>query len=188
MDALRAVGRFVWRLAAGPNKGQPLWARLILRLAFAFALGAFVYMIATFPGGPERIPELFAKLGWFWFGVIGLEAFGTLLDAVAIQKFAGPENQNLKIRHTALAQLSGRAINIVTPSGNLGEVVKMSVLTEYVSQSRAVSTILLYNIVRFILELAIVAAAAPFCALLIPMPDELKWLILIGGGVCLILS
>jgi hypothetical protein len=188
VNALRAFGRVALRIAGGPNKGRPLWARLVTRLAFVFACGAFVYMIVAFPGGPERIPELFAKLGWFWFGVVGLEAFGTFLDAIAIQKFASPENKDLKIRHTALAQLSGRAINIVTPSGNLGEVVKMSVLTEYVSQSRAVSTILLYNIVRFIIELAIVAIAAPFCALLIPMPDELMWLILVGGGVCLVLS
>jgi len=185
---LTKFGRLAFRIAAGPDRGKPLWARLVLRLTFIFALGALVYTILKFPGGPETIPRYFLKIGWFWIAVIAMEAFGTFLDAIAIKAFAAPENQRLKLRHTALAQLSGRAINIVTPTGNLGEVVKMSVLTEYVSQSRAVSTILLYNIVRFIIELGFVALAAPICALMVPMPDWLRALILVGGAVCLAIS
>ncbi len=185
---MRKLGRFAFRIAAGPDKGKPLWARLVLRLTFVFALGALVYTILKFPGGPETIPKYFVRIGWFWFAVIAMEAFGTFLDAIAIKAFAAPENKTLTYRKTALAQLSGRAINIVTPSGNLGEVVKMSVLTEYVSQSRAVSTILLYNIVRFVIELGFVALAAPICALLVPMPDWLRALILVGGAVCLAIS
>jgi uncharacterized membrane protein YbhN (UPF0104 family) len=189
VSAIRAFGRGVLRVAAGPNKpGRPVWARVVMRCAFVFACGALVYTILAFPGGPETIPRYFVKIGWFWFVVVAMEAFGTFLDGIAIQRFAAPENQNLKLRHTLLAQLSGRAINIVTPTGNLGEVVKMSVLTEHVSQSRAVSTILLYNIVRFIIELMFVALAAPLCALLVPMPDGLRALILVGGGICMILS
>jgi hypothetical protein len=185
---MRKLGRFAFRIAAGPDKGKPLWARLVLRLTFVFAIGALIYTILKFPGGPETIPRYFVRIGWFWIAVIAMEAFGTFLDAIAIRAFAAPENENLSLRHTALAQLSGRAINIVTPTGNLGEVVKMSVLTEYVSQSRAVSTILLYNIVRFIIELGFVALAAPFCALLVPMPDWLRILIVCGGVVCLAIS
>lgn len=187
-SALKRLGRIAFRIAAGPDKGKPLWARLVLRLTFGFAIGALIYTILKFPGGPETIPRYFLKIGWFWFAVIAMEAFGTFLDAIAIKAFAAPENKCLSLRHTALAQLSGRAINIVTPTGNLGEVVKMSVLTEYVSQSRAVSTILLYNIVRFIIELGFVALAAPICALLVPMPDWLRALILVGGAVCLVIS
>lgn len=187
-SALKKLGRIAFRVAAGPDKGKPLWARLVLRLTFVFALGALVYTILKFPGGPETIPRYFVKIGWFWIAVIAMEAFGTFLDAIAIRAFAAPENQHLTLRQTALAQLSGRAINIVTPTGNLGEVVKMSVLTEHVSQSRAVSTILLYNIVRFIIELGFVALAAPICALMVPMPDWLRALILIGGAVCLAIS
>ena len=188
VSPLRKLGRLAFRIAAGPDKGKPLWARLVLRLTFVFAIGALIYTILKFPGGPETIPRYFVKIGWFWLAVIAMEALGTFLDAIAIRAFAAPENEKLSLRHTALAQLSGRAINIVTPSGNLGEVVKMSVLTEYVSQSRAVSTILLYNIVRFIIELGFVALAAPICALLVPMPDWLRVLILVGGAVCLAIS
>ena len=76
----------------------------------------------------------------------------------------------------------------MTPSGNLGEAVKVSVLTEHVSQSRAVATILLYNVVSFTVELAMVAVAAPFIALLVPMPSSLRWVMLGAGVVCAVLA
>jgi len=186
--SLRGLGRLALRIAAGTNESRPLWARLVTRLSFVFAGFALVYTVLNFPGGPERIPHYFKRIGWFWGVVLAMEAFGTFLDAVAIRAFASPEQHKLKLRHTLLAQLSGRAVNVVTPTGNLGEVVKMSVLTEYVSQSRAVSTILLYNIVRFIIELGFVALAAPFCALLLPMSDGVRLLVLALGGGCLVIS
>jgi uncharacterized membrane protein YbhN (UPF0104 family) len=64
----------------------------------------------------------------------------------------------------------------------------MSVLTEVVSQSRAVSTILLYNVVSFCVELLVVAVAAPLLALFVPMPGDLRWAILGLGVVCLVIS
>ena len=188
VSTLSRVGRFVFTLEAGTNPNRPIWERLINRLSFVFAGFALVYTVLKFPGGPERIPHYFKRIGWFWFAVVAMEAFGTLLDAIAIRAFTSPEHHQLKLRHTLLAQLSGRAVNVVTPTGNLGEVVKMSVLTEYVSQSRAVSTILLYNIVRFVLELAFVAIAAPFCALLLPMADGMRAMILTLGVACLAIS
>jgi hypothetical protein len=78
-----------------------------------------------------------------------------------------------------LSQLAGRAVNAVTPNSNLGEAVKVSVLVEHVSQSRAVSTILLYNAVSFSVELLVVAVAVPFVVVLVPMPPILSWLMII---------
>ena len=194
-STLRGVGRFLLRIGAGTNTSRPLWARLFSRLVFVFAGFALVYMIANFPvseqcpaGGPECIAHYFRLIGWFWFAVFAMEAFGTVLDAIAIRAFASPDHDKLTLRHALLAQLSGRAINVVTPTGNLGEVVKMTVLTEYVSQSRAVSTILLYNIVRFVLELGFVALAAPICAVLLPMSDGMRVMILTLGAGCLVIS
>ena len=57
-------------------------------------------------------------------------------------------------------------------------------LVDHVSQSRAVSTILLYNVVSFSVELMIVAVAAPIMVLLVPMPSTLRWLMILTGAVC----
>jgi hypothetical protein len=128
----------------------------------------------------------FQKIGWWWLAVVPIEAVITTLDALAIRAFLSPDR--VKLRTAVLAQLSGRAVNAVAPTGSLGEAIKVSVLTEHVSQSRAVATILLYNVVGFTVELATVAVAAPFMALLLPMPSSVRWLMIISAIVCAAIS
>lgn len=138
--------------------------------------------------GLATIGRYFKRIGWWWFAVIALEVVITSLDAVAIRAFMSPEQDRVRLRSALLSQLAGRSVNAVTPSGQLGEAVKVSVLTEHVSQSRAVATILLYNVVSFTVELAMVAVAAPFVALLVPMPSSLRWVMLGAGIVCAVLA
>ena len=138
--------------------------------------------------GLLAIAKYFRLIGWWWIAVFVLEVVITSLDAVAIRAFMSPEQDKVRFRHALLSQLAGRSVNAVTPSGNVGEAVKVSVLTEHVSTPRAVSTILLYNIVSFSVELLMVAVAAPFLALLLPMPESLRALFLIAAVLCAALS
>jgi hypothetical protein len=158
----------------------------VTRISLAIALVALVWTIRDI--GITTIGRYFRRIGWWWFAVIALEVAITTLDAAAIRAFLSPENDRVRLRSTLLSQLAGRAVNAVTPTGNLGEAIKMSVLTEHVSQSRAVATILLYNVVSFTVELGTVAVAAPLMVLLVPMPSGLRWLILVAGAVCLLIS
>jgi len=116
--------------------------------------------------------------------VVVLEIAITTMDATAIRAFLSPESDKVRLRSALLSQLAGRAVNAVTPSGNLGEAVKVSVLVEHVSQSRAVATILLYNVVSFSVELMIVAVAAPIMVMLVPMPSGVRWLMILTCVVC----
>jgi len=152
-----------------------------MRVILAFSILALIYTIRDI--GLVTLGTYLRKIGWWWFAVIPMEVLCTVLDGATISAFASPEK--IKLRHTLLAQLSGRAVNAVTPSGNLGEVVKMSVLTDFVSPSRAVSTILLYNIVSFSAELLIIAVAVPVAIVLVPMPSTLLVIMVITAVVCL---
>ena len=160
---------------------RPTWARWVTRISLILAVIALVFTIRDI--GVRTIGTYFRRIGWWWIAVVLFEVAITTLDAVAIRAFLSPEQGKVRLRSTVLSQLAGRAVNAVTPSANLGEAVKVSVLVDYVSQSRAVSTILLYNIVSFSVELMIVAVAAPIMVLLVPMPFELRWLML---GTCVV--
>jgi hypothetical protein len=160
---------------------RPVWARWVTRISLAVGFVALVLTIRSV--SIDALLHYFWLIGWWWIAVLVLEAAVTTLDAIAIRAFASPEQSSLKLRSAVLSQLAGRSVNAVTPSGNLGEAVKVSVLTEHVSQSRAVSTILLYNVVSFAIELAMVAVAAPVLALLLPMPTGLRWLFLASSLV-----
>jgi uncharacterized protein (TIRG00374 family) len=165
---------------------RPTWARWVTRVSLVVGLAALVWTVQR--TGLQTIGTYFRRIGWWWFVVVLMEVSITSLDALAIRSFMSPEQDKIKLRHALLAQLAGRAVNAVTPSGNIGEAIKVSILTEHVSQSRAVSTILLYNVVSFTVELAVVAAAAPIMALLVPMSSGLRTGMIITGCVCFVLS
>lgn len=154
------------------------------RVSLVLAVIALVFTIRDV--GLTTIATYFRRIGWWWFAVAGLEVVITSLDAVAIRAFLSPEQYKVRLRSAVLSQLAGRAVNAVTPSGNLGEAVKVSVLLDHVSQSRAVSTILLYNVVSFSVELMIVAVAAPIMVLLVPMPPKLRLVMMGTCAICFI--
>src|SRR3954451_1522778 len=156
---------------------RPTWARWVTRISLVLGIVALVLTIRD--TGLVQIGTYFKRIGWGWVAVVILEVAITTLDASAIRAFLSPDQDKVGFGSAVLSQLAGRAVNAVTPSGNLGEAVKVSVLVEHVSQSRAVSTILLYNAVSFSVELLVVAAAIPFVIALVPMPSFLRWLMIV---------
>lgn len=165
---------------------RPTWARWVTRISLGLAVPALVLTIWDI--GLRTIAKYFWGIGWWWIAVVILEIAITSLDAVAIRAFLSPEQGQVRLRSAVLSQLAGRAVNAVTPTGNLGEAVKVSVLVDHVSESRAVSTILLYNVVSFSVELMIVAVAAPIMVMLIPMPPSLRWLMIVTCAVCFVIA
>lgn len=163
---------------------RPPWAKWVTRISLVLGLVALIYTIEDL--GPRTFGHYFRMIGGWWVAVLVFEVAITSLDALAIRAFASPDT--IGWRGALLAQLAGRSVNAVTPSGNLGEPVKISVLTDEVDNSRAVSTILLYNIVGFAVELWQVALAAPIMALLVPMPESLRIMFVTAGIVSLVLA
>src|SRR5215475_14208459 len=165
---------------------RPTWARWVTRISLGVGIVALVLTIRD--TGLVQIGTYFQRIGWGWVAVVLLEIAITTLDAAAIRAFLSPDHDKVRLGSALLSQLAGRAVNAVTPSGNLGEAVKVSVLVEHVSQSRAVATILLYNVVSFTVELVTVGIAALLMALFLPMPAALRWVLLGGGAVVLALG
>jgi hypothetical protein len=163
---------------------KPRWARWVTALSMVVALGALVYTIHDI--GLAEIGSRFSQIGYLWFAVIGLEASITTLDATAMRAFLSPDQDKIRWRDALLAQLAGRAVNAVVPTGNIGEAVKVSVLVEHVSQSAAIAAILLYNIVSFMCELGTLVIAVVLTLVLVPLPSGLQATIAISAGVAVI--
>jgi hypothetical protein len=158
----------------------------VTRISLALGLVALAFTIRAL--GFDAIAKYFKLIGWWWFAVVVLEVAITSIDATAIRAFMSPEQDKVTFGAALLSQLAGRSVNAVTPSGNLGEAVKISVLTEHVSQSRAVATILLYNIVSFTAEFCYVAVAAVIAAFVLPMHEWTRWTLVAIGVVSLVVS
>jgi uncharacterized protein (TIRG00374 family) len=163
----------------GDDGERPGWARWVTLGALAVALVALAWTIYSV--GFFAIVERLVRIGPWFAVVIGLEVLTTLFDAGAIYHFLRPEQKKVGYRRVVLAQLSGRAVNTVTPLGSLGEVVKTTMLMERVGKTRAFAAVLLYNISTGELSYVLIAVGATLCGILLDLPDLMR-AVLIGSG------
>jgi hypothetical protein len=162
-------------------QSSPGWARWITYGSLVLALAALVWTIASV--GPGVLLARLMMLGGWVFVVIGIDLFVTPCDAGAIHAYLRPEQAKVGFPRVLMAQVAGRAVNVVTPLGSLGEVVKITMLMERLPQSRAVSAILLYNLVDLEISLLLIAIGSPLTVLLVDLPRSLQAALLVAGGV-----
>lgn len=166
-----------------PRKSS--WARWVTLISLIAAIVALVWTVQS--TGLDTLIERLTHIGWWFAVVIGLEVLITSLDAAAMYAFLSPDQDKIKYRRALLAQIGGRAVNSVVPSGNVGEVVKVSVLIEGgVTNSRAVSCILFYNLAGLLVEFVMIGVFAPLTAILVPMGTGLRVVLFATTIVCVV--
>jgi hypothetical protein len=126
-----------------------------------------------------------------WFAIIlGLDLAAALLDARALHTFMRPEARMISYWRVAAAQLSGRAVNIVTPLGALGEATKLTMLVTHAPRVRMVSAIVLFNLADLYLSVTVMVIGVPITLLLVDLPRALEMTVVIGlaGAIALVIA
>jgi hypothetical protein len=159
-------------------------------------LASHVFNIVVLVVGGFALVWMLNKLGWDnvkrvlagvggWFGlIVALDVAALACEAAAIREFMRPESRMIAYWRVLAAQASGRAINILTPGGALGEATKVTMLVAHVPRGRVVSSIVLLNLASFYLSVAILIVGVPITALLVDLPHELK--IVVWTGLALL--
>lgn len=158
-------------------------------------VASHVFNIAVLVIGGAVLAWMLNRLGWDnvmrvlagvggWFAVIvALDVAALACEAAAIREFLRPESRMIAYWRVLAAQASGRAINILTPGGALGEATKIAMLVAHVPRGRVVSSIVLLNLASFYLSVAIVIVGVPLTALLVDLPRDLELVVWIGLAV-----
>lgn len=119
-----------------------------------------------------------------WAGLIlGIEVASLLCDAGALHAFMRPEARMVSYARVLGAQASGRAINVLTPLGALGEATKVTMLAGHAPRARVLSSLVLLNAAKLYLEVAVMLIGIPITLLLIDLPDAIKLMVGIGVAV-----
>jgi hypothetical protein len=119
-----------------------------------------------------------------WAAVIlALDLTSLLCDAGALHAFMRPEARMVSYARVLGAQASGRAINVLTPFGALGEATKVTMLAEHAPRARVVSSLVLLNVSKLYLSVAVMVIGTPITVLLVDLPDAIKVLVGIGLAV-----
>jgi uncharacterized membrane protein YbhN (UPF0104 family) len=122
-------------------------------------------------------------IGWWFAVVLVLDAGSTLCDAAALNTFMRPEARMVSYWRVLAAQLSGRAINLLTPGGTLGEATKLTLLVSRAPRSRVLSSIVLLNLANVYISVAAMVIGTPLTFLLLDIPPSAKVPIMIGLGI-----
>lgn len=151
-------------------------------LVGAAALIALVVTVRSV--GLRAIVAQLRVIGWWFVPIVALEVASAFADAATIHGFLGVGGPRPGFLRVLQAQVAGRAINLVTPMASLGEATKATMLMREASSRRAVAAIVRFNISYITVNLLVVLAGAPICALVLPLPDWLTRLLWIGSAGC----
>lgn len=137
--------------------------------------------------GFHTVRTVLAGVGWWFAIIVACDLAALCCEAAAIRELMRPEARMAKYWRILAAQMSGRAINILTPGGALGEATKVSMLVSSAPRGRVVSSIVMLNLASFYLSVAIVVVGVPITALLVDLPHNLQLIVWIGLAVVLVI-
>jgi len=121
-----------------------------------------------------------------WFALIlALELGALACDAAALHAFMRPEARMIPYWRVLGAQASGRAINVLTPGGALGEATKLAMLVQHAPRARVLSSLVLLNLSQVYLSTAVMLLGIPLTLLLVDVPHAMR--VTIGIGLAVIL-
>ena len=183
MSALDHVRENAQGLGAGdacpPGEHKPGWLTWVTRISIV--IGVVALIATVWWVGPAIILDRLRQIGWFFVVLIALEMVSSAFDGTAIYYMAdGPGRPSW--RHSVIAQIVGRGVNSVTPGGNLGEVLKVGLLSQRCSPKRIVAAVMYINLMRLVMQFAVIAVGVVATAFMFDMPRSLM-LLLVGGGV-----
>jgi len=168
-----------------PGETTPTWMKWVTRISLVvgiIALIATVYFV-----GPTAIITHLKAIGWFFIVIIGLEILSSVFDATAVFYMAsGPGRPTWK--HAVVAQLVGRGVNSITPGGNLGEALKVGLLSQRCSPKRIIAAVMYVTLMIGVVSFAFIAIGTGATAFLFDVPKLGMLLMLVGAVLAIAIA
>lgn len=143
----------------------------------ALAFGAIGLVIVIDQLGGEGFRRVFLGVGRWFVVIAAIDVVSAMCDAVGIHGFLLGKAPYLRV---FAAQISGLAINRLTPGNSLGEPVKVTMLVRTVPTDAAVSAIVMYNLTTMYVAITTIALGVPLTAVLLDLPHRIAVIVWVG--------
>ncbi|MBA3539616.1 MAG: flippase-like domain-containing protein [Deltaproteobacteria bacterium] len=155
----------------------------------ALVIGAIALTILLYRLGWSGLSRVLTQVGP-WFAVIAvIDLASVACDAFGIHGFLRAQlPQRVSYWRVFAAQISGVAINRLSPANSLGEPVKMTMLSEHVPPASAISAVVMFNIGTVYLGILVIVIGVPLTLLTIDLPPRVELAVWIGTGVLLLVA
>ncbi|HEY5949034.1 MAG TPA: lysylphosphatidylglycerol synthase transmembrane domain-containing protein [Kofleriaceae bacterium] len=150
--------------------------------AIVLVIGVVAFAIVVDQLGWQTMRDVVIETG-VWFAVIAaIDLVSAMFDAFSIYGFVRAK-QPVSYWRVYAAQLSGMAINRLTPGNSLGEPVKVTMLVRTVATDAAVSAVIMFNLTTMYVGIAAIVIGVPLTALLLDLPARVAAAVWIGLAV-----
>lgn len=163
-----------------PSAGFP--AARIFNLVVFIGGGIALWWMLRNQSWDELGGHLASVGGWFAL-ILAIELTALTCDAAALHAFMRPEARMIPYWRVLGAQSSGRAINVLTPGGALGEATKLAMLVSHAPRARVLSSIVLLNLSQVYLSTSVMLLGIPVTLLLVDLPDAMQVTVALGLAV-----
>lgn len=168
---------------AEPQSDKHILSHVFNIIMMVFGAAALTWMMHEL--GWSKFREVVDNVGWYFALILGLDLAALMLDARALHTFMRPEARMVSYWRVLAAQASGRAVNVVTPFGALGEATKLTMLVSHARRSRVLSAIVLINLTTLYISVAVMVIGTPITVLLVDLPRPLK--VTVGVGLAVLI-
>ncbi len=133
--------------------------------------------------GWDELRDGLANVGWGFALVLGLELISLCMDGAALHAFMRPEARMISYWRVLAANASGRALNVLMPGGVLGEPTKLLLLSMNAPRTRALSSLVLFNLTIAYIAVTLMLIGIPITLLVLETPHVVKVMVAIGLAV-----
>lgn len=161
---------------------KSIWSTVFNLAMFVLGASALAYMLRTTEW--NDLSDTLLRVGNWAPIIITLDLVALCCDAAAWRAFMRPEARMVSYPRVLGAWASGRAINVLTPFGALGEPTKVTMLLERMPRARLLSSILLLNATMLYFSVTVMLIGIPITLLLLDLSHPVK--VAIGVGVIII--
>ena len=159
----------------------------LVRLALVAGMVGVAWMVATV--GPRQVVTTIVDIGPWFAVLLGIELVMAVIDAAALRVQLAPHARvPFGLVAATRIQLAGRAINMVTPLGSLGEVSKFGALAAYAPPTQVASALLVCTLTTTFVTIALIAVGAPLAVHLLDLPAPWPRASLVAGAALLLVG
>ncbi|MBS1119515.1 MAG: hypothetical protein H6Q90_1743 [Deltaproteobacteria bacterium] len=164
---------------------RPSVRKLVHLGALAIGLLALAYLFDRL--GSASIRRAVVETG-AWFAVIaGLDLLSVGCDAAAFHCYVQPLAP-ISYARVFAAQVSGLAINRLTPGNSLGEPIKVTMLMPQVPEAAAVSAVILFNMTTISVAVSSIMIGVPLTLLTLDLPSRVELAVMIVTTVLVVFA
>jgi hypothetical protein len=150
-------------------------------------VGGIGLALAMHELGARGLHDAVVGVGRWFLVIAAIDVVSACCDAFAIHGMLRPRAP-IGYFNVLAAQLSGMAINRLTPASTLGEPVKVTSLAHHVPSSLAVSAIVMFNLLTLYVAIAVIVIGVPVTLLLLDLPAQVSLIVWIATAVLVLLA